>query len=87
MLDLIEQASYVMKSPQFRDRFPAEHVDQWRRDFRWQVIRDYFLGPEAAGGTRPTFLLRNLRRLPRLLNTLSMFLYRGSVRYEGNHGD
>lgn len=88
MLDLIARAEAAMSSPQFRDRFPAEHVRKWRRDFRWQVIRDYFLGPESPG-PRPSFFQRNFRRLPRLFNTLSMFFYRGDVCREakGKPGD
>lgn len=79
MLDLIARAEQMMTSPEFRDRFPKEHVRQWRRRFRWQVIRDYFLGPESGSRPRPSFLLRNVRRLPRVPSTLAMFFYRGSV--------
>ncbi len=79
MLDLIARAAALMTAAEFRDRFPADYVRRWRRDFRWQVIRDYFLGPEVPGRPRPPFLVRNLRRLPRVLRTLSLFLYRGDV--------
>lgn len=78
-LDLIARAVSTMQSPEFSDRFPVEHVRQWQRDYRWQVIRDYFLGPETMGRPRPSFVFRNLRRLPRLLSTLRMFLYQGDV--------
>jgi glycosyltransferase involved in cell wall biosynthesis len=78
MLDLIARAEATMQLPEFRALFPPEHVEQWRRDLRWQVIRDYFLGPETPGGPRPSFPVRNLRRLPRLPSTLRMFFYRGT---------
>jgi glycosyltransferase involved in cell wall biosynthesis len=87
MLDLISRAEAVMRSAEFRDRFPSDHVRQWRRDFRWQVIRDYFLGPEVPNAPRPSFLRRNLRRLPRLMSTISMFFYRGDACYDGTHRD
>ena len=48
-LDLIARAAAIMQSAEFRDRFPADHVRRWRRAYRWQVIRDYFLGPEVPG--------------------------------------
>jgi hypothetical protein len=72
-----------MKSAEFSDRFPPEHVRQWQRDLRWQVIRDYFLGPENPGRPRPPFLLRNFRRLPRLFSTLRMYFYQGDVSCDG----
>lgn len=76
-LEMIARAADLMRSAEFRDRFPPVHVRRWRRAYRWQVIRDYFLGPEAPGAQRPTFFIRNARRLPRLLPTLALFLYRG----------
>ena len=77
MLDLIARSAVVMRSEPFRDRFPVEYVRQWQRAFRWQVIRDYFLGPEVVDRPRPSFFVRNLRRVPRLLRTLGLFLYPG----------
>jgi glycosyltransferase involved in cell wall biosynthesis len=78
-LDMIARAAALMHSAEFRDRFPPDHVRRWRRAYRWQVIRDDFLGPEASGPHRPSFLVRNLRRLPRLPRTLSLLLYRGKM--------
>jgi hypothetical protein len=86
-LDLIARAEAVMSSAEFRDRFPSDYVRQWRRDFRWQVIRDFFLGPEVPQSPRPSFFARNLRRLPRLMSTISMFFYRGNACYDGDHRD
>jgi glycosyltransferase involved in cell wall biosynthesis len=79
MLDLISRAAALMRTAEFRDRFPANYVQRWRRDYRWQVIRDYFLGPEVPGHPRPSFLIRNLRRLPRVLRTLLLFVYQGDL--------
>ena len=79
MLDLIARAAALMRTAAFRDRFPANYVHRWRRDYRWQVIRDYFLGPEIPGRPRPSFLVRNLRRLPRVLRTLLLFIYQGDL--------
>lgn len=77
VLDQIARATAFMKSPDLRDRFPADYARQWRRAMRWRVIWDYFLGPEAPGQPRPSFLVRNLRRLPRVPATLFLCLYRG----------
>jgi glycosyltransferase involved in cell wall biosynthesis len=78
-LNLIDRAEYLMKSPRYRDVFPADYVRQWRAAYRWQVIRDYFLGPEDPGQLRPSFLLRNVRRLPRVWRTFGLFFYRGDL--------
>ena len=78
-LDMIARAAALMQSAEFRERFPHDHVRHWRRAYRWQVIRDDFLGPETPGPRRPSFLVRNLRRLPRLPRTLSLLLYRGKT--------
>jgi hypothetical protein len=43
------------------------------------VIWDYFLGPEVAGQPRPSFLVRNWRRLPRVLPALFLCVYRGDL--------
>jgi glycosyltransferase involved in cell wall biosynthesis len=78
-LDVIARAERLMCAEPFRDRFPADYVRQWRRAYRWQVIRDYFLGPEVPGRPRPHFWLRNMRRLPRVPRTMSLFFYRGNT--------
>lgn len=85
MLDLLARASKTMRSAEFRDRFPKEFVSQWQRDYRWQVIRDYFLGPEPPEKPRPGFFRRNWRRLPRLATTVRLFFYRGDLScYDDN---
>jgi hypothetical protein len=73
---MIARAAALLNSAEFRDRFPPDHVRRWRRSYRWQVIRDDFLGFEASGPHRPSFLVQNLRRLPR---TLSLLLHRGKT--------
>ena len=78
-LDMIARAAALMQSAEFRERFPRDHVRRWRRAYRWQVIRDDFLGPEPPGPRRPSFLVRNMQRLPRALRTLSLLLYPGKT--------
>lgn len=75
MLRQVARATAFMRSPAFRERFPADYVRRWRRAMRWRVIWDYFLGPEPAEGPRPPFLVRNVRRLPRVLPALLLCLY------------
>ena len=77
LLDIIARAGRLMQSPEFRDRFPTEFVRRWRTAYRRQVLWDDLLGPEIAGAARPSFLTRNLRRLPRLFRTLPLLWYRG----------
>ena len=84
MLDVIARAAALMNSPEFQDRFPADYVRGWQRAYRWQVIRDYFLGPEVPGRPRPSFLIRNFRRLPRVLQTLLLYLYPGDLSCYGD---
>jgi len=79
LLDIIARAEYLMKSPEFCDRFPADYVRHWSRSYRYRVVRDFFLGQEPAGARRPPFLIRNIRRLPRLLPALRLWWYRGDV--------
>lgn len=75
-LDLIARAAQLMLSPEFRDRFPADHVRRWRRAYRRLVLWNDFLGDERKEARRPGFLVRNLRRLPRLARTLRLAFYR-----------
>ena len=84
MLDVIARTAALMNSPEFQDRFPADYVRGWQRAYRWQVIRDYFLGPEVPGRPRPSFLIRNFRRLPRVLQTLLLYLYPGDLSCYGD---
>jgi len=78
-LDIIARAEYLMKSSKFRDRFPADYVRRWRKAYRWQVIRDDLLGSELPGSSRPPFLIRNLRRLPRVFRSVCLFCYPGDL--------
>ncbi len=80
LLDIIARAERLMQSEEFRDVFPAHYVCHWTRSYRYRTVRDFFLGPEPAGGRRPSFLVRNFRRLPRLLPALALWLYRGDRR-------
>jgi glycosyltransferase involved in cell wall biosynthesis len=76
-LDIIARADRLMRSPEFADRFPTDYVDRWQRAQRRQVIWNYFLGDDGQLADRPSFLVRNLKRLPRLPETLRLMFYRG----------
>lgn len=79
LLDLLGRAEFLMKSAEFSDRFPAAYVQHWSRASRWQVIWNDFLGPESGGERRPSFVVRNFRRLARLLRPWPLLCYRGDV--------
>jgi hypothetical protein len=72
-----------MQSEEFRDVFPAGYARRWARSYRYRTVRDFFLGPEPAGRRRPSFLVRNFRRLPRLLPALALWFYRGDSTGRG----
>ncbi len=38
-LDVVRRAARLMRSPAFRDRFPAEYVDAWEADYRESILR------------------------------------------------
>lgn len=79
LLDLAARAEHLMKSPQYRDRFPADYVRRWSRACRWQILWNDFLGPEWGGPRRPSFLVRNVRRLARILRPWPLLCYRGDL--------
>jgi len=80
MLDVVARAARLMESDAFRDRFPAKHVRQWQRQFRWLTIWNYWLGSDLnLPGQRASFWRRNLRRLPRTLPALALAFYRGDA--------
>lgn len=79
LLDIIARAAHLMRSPEFRDRFPERYVRRWSRSYRYRVVRDFFLGAEPQGRRRPPFVVRNLRRLPRLWAALRLWCYQGDV--------
>ncbi len=79
LLDLAVRAEYLMKSAEFRDRFPAEYVRRWSRGCRWQVIWNDFLGPESGHVSRPSFAVRNFRRLARVFRPWPLLCYRGDL--------
>jgi glycosyltransferase involved in cell wall biosynthesis len=41
MLDIVARAAWLMRSPQFRDRFPEAHVARWEDAYRRHVIWQY----------------------------------------------
>jgi glycosyltransferase involved in cell wall biosynthesis len=79
LLDIIARAERLMLSDEFRDIFPPAYARHWARSYRYRTVRDFFLGPEPSSGPRPSFFLRNLRRLPKLLPALRLWFYRGQL--------
>ncbi len=75
-LDMIARAARLMRSADYRDRFPADHVRRWERAYRRLVLWNDFLGDDRDESPRPGFLRRNLRRLPRLVRMLRLAFYR-----------
>lgn len=66
-LELIERAVGIMRSPEFCDRFPRDHVVRWRRRYRRQVAWSQFYGEGLAANPRSwRFWARCLQRIPRL---------------------
>lgn len=78
MLDLSAAICQCMLSPEFRDRFPREHVTRWRRRLRRQVLWHTLLGEsDESPGARPNFLVRNFRRLARIPRLIPLCFYSG----------
>ncbi|MDP7017651.1 MAG: glycosyltransferase [Pirellulaceae bacterium] len=75
-IEMIARAARMMRSDEFRDTFPAEHVARWRREFRRLTIWNYWLGSDAERS--PSFLIRNLRRLPRTWRALALYCFHKS---------
>jgi glycosyltransferase involved in cell wall biosynthesis len=38
MLDIVARAAWLMRSPEFRDRFPEPHVARWEKEYRVYVM-------------------------------------------------
>lgn len=73
-LDVIEKASYLMRSPRYREYFPAGYVRRWRRRYRWRTIKEYWrcdLTGEFPPGS--PFWIRYRYRLPRTWQALRLF--------------
>jgi glycosyltransferase involved in cell wall biosynthesis len=79
MLDMASRAARLMRSEEFRDRFPEAYVRRWEREFRRLTIWSYWLGDDRCddAGRRPAFLKRNAARLPRTPRALALLFYRG----------
>ena len=75
-LEMIAQAAELMRSAEFREIFPADHVRRWSRQYRRLVVWNDFLGDDRAEEQRPGLFVRNLRRLPRLPRALRLAFYR-----------
>jgi glycosyltransferase involved in cell wall biosynthesis len=82
MLDMASRAANLMRSDEFRGRFPESYVRRWEREFRRLTVWSYWLGEDRrdASGNRPGFWKRNAFRLPRTSRALSLLFYRGGER-------
>ena len=75
-IDVIARAAHLMRSDAFRDRFPLDHVKGWERQFRRLVAWNFFLGSDRRDAS---FVLRNLKRLPRIVPALRVLAYTGDT--------
>ena len=48
LLDIIDRAAWLMRSPEFRDRFPEASVARWRSAYRLEVIGAHNARVEAS---------------------------------------
>jgi glycosyltransferase involved in cell wall biosynthesis len=48
MLDIVGRAAWLMRSPELRDRFPADHVARWEKGYRDYVIGSYIYSLQTA---------------------------------------
>lgn len=82
MLNMIARAARTMRSAEFRDRFPECYVRRWERQYRRLTIWNEWLGDHDGSTSRPGFVLRNLRRLPRTWQAARLWFYRGEASEE-----
>jgi glycosyltransferase involved in cell wall biosynthesis len=76
-LDLITRAARLMRSQEFRDRFPEHHVRRWERRYRQLTMWNHWQG-EGTGfrPLSPSFWIRSILRLPKLPSALTLAFYR-----------
>ncbi len=80
LLDLVARAAGLMRSDEFRDRFPEEHVKRWVRRYRRLIIFKAWTGRSIAVNPRdPLFWLKMLGRLPWLPAALSLAYYQPTI--------
>lgn len=80
MLDLIARGAYLMRQPEFRERFPEDHVQRWQSRYRWRVVKDYLRGNRTRA--TPGFLARCeflAHCLFRSWGALSLIAYPGDI--------
>ena len=77
MLDMIDRAASLMRSGRFRSFFPEAFVRHWSRRYRWQIVKEYWRGDNAADFPAGASLWRRYQyRLPRTREALSLWLHR-----------
>lgn len=80
MLDLVARAAYLMRQPEFCERFPDEHVRRWVARYRWRVIKDYLRGNLTRKDPGVLAQCRLYARcLRRSFGALSVAMYRGDL--------
>ena len=81
-INIVARAQRLMRSDEFCERFPEDYVCRWSRRQKRQLIWTYFLGQDVNGAKdRPSFLLRNLRRIPRAAASVALVFYRGDTSF------
>lgn len=76
-LDLVARAAHLMRSKEFRDRFPAAHVRRWKSIYRLLVIRDDWRNETRH--LRESLIRRGVNIVPRMFRALSLAFYRGDL--------
>ena len=80
MLDLIARGAYLMRQPDFRNRFPESHVRRWQSRYRWRVVKDYLRGNRTRASSGLTARCQFIAHcLLRGFGALSLAAYSGDI--------
>ena len=80
ILDLIARAEFLMRQPEFCDRFPAAHATRWANRYRWRVVKDYLRGNLSRSGEGAVNRFQFYSTcLSRSVGALSLAAYRGDL--------
>jgi len=75
-LDTVARAAALMRSPEFRDRFPEEHVRRWERRYRRLVVWNSWQGEGTAfQPTTARFWWNSFKRLPKLPRAIRLGVF------------
>ncbi len=78
MLAIVRRAAELMRSPEFRNRFPEYHVRRWERAWNASILDDYIWTLREPFGRSAWGMLRG-RLLKRYLRLLVALYHRGDV--------